>query len=324
METPRMPPACGDRLLEQGWRMATTQPDAWGKPPAELVGTDLVEAPVPGTVAGALERAGCFDRASPQPLNGLDAWYFLDLDGDAPGPARLRFDGLATVAEIFWNGEPVLASRSMFVAQELPVELSGRDRLAICFRALAPHLERRGPRARWRPQMITPPGLRLVRTTVLGYMPGWCPEVHAAGPYRPVKLVRDDPAMPRDIRIRGWLDADGTGRLDVRFAAPGLSGAVSLNCAGHQVELRAQDGVFEGQLALPGVAAWWPHTHGEPALHDVEIVPRQRAEAVLPGCSLDERRHSRSCRRQGALRTVPSAGGGSRHEHAARSGRGDI
>ena len=27
-----------------------------------------------------------------------------------------------------------------------------------------------------------------------------------------------------------------------------------------------------GELRVPGVARWWPHTHGEPALHDVRLV----------------------------------------------------
>ncbi len=263
--------AASERRLDAGWRMATTPAGAWNGPAAAFDAMSTIAAPVPGTVAGALERAGQFDRTDPHPLNGLDAWYFLDLEGEAPGSATLRFEGLATIAEVYWNGEPALTSRSMFIAQELAVTLTGRDRLAICFRALAPHLEKRGPRARWRPQMITPPGLRLVRTTVLGYMPGWCPEIHAAGPYRPVKLIRDGSAAPRDVHISAWLGENGTGRLAVRFVAPGLEGPVLLSCAGQKAEIRKTGEVWEGSLSIPAVSVWWPHTHGDPVLHDVEI-----------------------------------------------------
>ncbi|MFE0016680.1 glycoside hydrolase family 2 protein [Mesorhizobium sp. NPDC059054] len=264
-------PAHGDRRLDQGWRMALTPPGTWGPPPLDAGAFPAVEAPVPGTVAGALERAGQFDRTAPRPLNTSDAWYFLDLAEEAPGPATLHFDGLATIAEIYWNGELVKTSSSMFAGHELAVTLAGNDRLAICFRALAPHLDKRGPRARWRPQMITPPGLRLVRTTVLGYMPGWCPEIHAAGPYRPIRLARPERMLARDVRIMATLDEDGTGQLAVSFAAPGLADPIKIGCAGREIVLSGKDGRFEGRLSIPDVAVWWPRTHGTPALHDVEL-----------------------------------------------------
>src|SRR5690606_38870123 len=134
-------------------------------------------------------RAGRFDRTRPRPLNTSDAWYVLTVEGYGAGPATLAFDGLATIAEVYWNGTLLLSGDSMFMKHQASVRLSGRDELAICLRALAPHLERRGPRARWRPQMITPQGLRLVRTSLLGYMPGWCPEIQPAGPFRPICLI---------------------------------------------------------------------------------------------------------------------------------------
>ncbi|WP_411034534.1 glycoside hydrolase family 2 protein [Shinella sp. BYT-45] len=241
--------------------------------PAALEGrSGSIDAPVPGTVAGALERAGRFDRTAPEPLDHLDAWYVLDLAGEAPGDAVLHFDGLATIAEAWWNGALALSSDSMFVRHDLPVTLTGGDRLVLCFRALKPHLEKRRPRARWRPQMITPQGLRLVRTTLLGRMPGWCPEVHASGPWRPVRLSRCAATVPADVSIAARLEEDGTGRLDVRFD---LDGAVppTVECAG-VAAIAVSDGAgrFTASLAIPHVAAWWPHSHGAPVLHDVHLV----------------------------------------------------
>ncbi len=252
--------------------MSLTAAGAWATPPDGMEETGSIDAPVPGTVAGALERAGRFDRTAPYPLNDKDAWYVLDLAGERPGAATLLFEGLASVAEIYWNGAPVAVSQSMFAPLEVSVTLSGRDRLAICFRALAPHLARKGPRARWRPQMITPQGLRLVRTSLLGYMPGWCPEIHPAGPFRPVRLKCDDGGRrQRDLRLSARLADDGTGHLDLSFIAPGLKEAV-LRCAGRSLAMdRAPDGRFMGRLAIPDVEPWWPHTHGRPALHAVEI-----------------------------------------------------
>jgi beta-mannosidase len=258
--------------LSSGWRMILTPAGAAADPAALADFSGAVDAPVPGTVAGALERAGRFDRTAPEPLDHLDAWYALDLAEEAPGDAVLHFDGLATIAEIWWNGTLLLTSDSMFVRHDLPVTLSGHDRLVLCFRALKPHLEKRGPRARWRPQMITPQGLRLVRTTLLGRMPGWCPEVHAAGPWRPVRLSRPAPALPSGILLSATLDSDGTGRLVVRFALDGAT-AATVECAGISADAVPDgDGSFDATLAIPGVEAWWPRTHGIPALHDVHIV----------------------------------------------------
>ena len=269
------------KRLDRGWRLCLTEAGAWTDPTMRSDDAEVLDAPVPGTVAGALERAGRFDRADPRPLNDLDAWYFLDLAGEEPGPAVVCLEGLATIAEIYWNGQKRLVSGSMFVAHELDVILTGSDRLAICFRALAPHLERRGPRARWRPGMIVPQGLRLVRTTLLGHMPGWCPPVHAVGPYRPVRLHRPQPAAPQDVAIRASLYPDGTGRLAVSFRADAFIGPVELQCAGSSTALaREVDGRWRAELAIPGVEPWWPHTHGRPALHAVEVRAGGQVHAI--------------------------------------------
>ena len=107
-----------------------------------------------GTAAGALTDAGLYDPANPSPLHDKDVWYLRSLAGETPGSAILRFEGLATIADIFVNGALRHASVSMFEPFDLSLDLSGDDELAICFRALAPHLDKRGPRARWRPQMM--------------------------------------------------------------------------------------------------------------------------------------------------------------------------
>lgn len=260
------------RALSTGWRMALTAAGSAADPAALQTLSDVLDAPVPGTVAGALERAGRFDRTAPEPLDHLDAWYVLDLSGEAPGEAVLHFDGLATITEIWWNGALALSSDSMFVRHALPVTLTGNDRLALCFRALKPHLEKRGPRARWRPQMITPQGLRLVRTTLLGRMPGWCPEVHAAGPWRPVRLTRPTPAIASDIRLSARLHENGKGQLEIGFTLDSAAAPI-VECAGVAVEaIPNGDRSFSASLTIPNVEAWWPRTHGSPVLHDISLV----------------------------------------------------
>lgn len=41
-------------------------------------------------------------------------------------------------------------------------------------------------------------------------------------------------------------------------------------CAGYSINLsKGEDGKLLGELLIPGVEIWWPHTHGRPALHDI-------------------------------------------------------
>ncbi len=266
-------PSYGGELLSEGWTLTLTPADAYARPADIPPDAGTITAPVPGTVAQALEAVGQFDRLAPKPLNGLDAWYRLTLISDEAGRGTLHFRGLATIAEIFLNGALVANSSSMFEAQDVSVELTGADELAICFRALAPRLERTGPRARWRPQMMSTQGLRLIRTTALGYMPGWCPEIHAAGPWRPIRLLRD---IHRRFDLRSFhseLSSDGTGIVRVSINVANAPASVEIGC-GDQWSALATSGngvVFEGEIRLVDVEPWWPATHGKPALHEITL-----------------------------------------------------
>ncbi|MCJ9723194.1 glycoside hydrolase family 2 protein, partial [Agrobacterium sp. BETTINA12B] len=130
-----------------------------------------------------------------------------------------------------------------------------------------------GPRARWRPQMITPQGLRLVRTTLLGHMPGWCPEIHAVGPWRPVSLLRPHKPVIRDLSLRPDLLEDGEGRLYASLSIERHVSDVTLRCGEvEQAFERDSHGRCTAILKIPRVTPWWPRTHGTPYLYDVTLV----------------------------------------------------
>ncbi len=266
-----MHPAKG-QLLSEGWTLTLTEPDAFETPTEIPVDAETITAPVPGTVAQALEVLGKFDRLDPKPLNIYDAWYRLTLISEHVGPATLRFEGLATVSEIFLNGERVAHSASMFEALDVPFDLSGADELAICFRALAPRLERLGPRARWRPQMMNSQGLRLIRTTALGHMPGWCPEIHAVGPWRPIRLIRHDEHVFDVLAFQSELDAEHTATLRLSVKTNHHASTVEITCGDVSAPLTSNEkNTFEGMLRLDNIEPWWPATHGTPTLHDVGL-----------------------------------------------------
>ncbi len=109
--------------------------------------------------------------------------------------------------------------------------------------------------------------------TLLGHMPGWCPEIHAVGPYRAVTRVADrGPVLAHTLSA--WrCGTDGVIRVRLRCRA--LSAAEQPACllAGGLTATLLPDraGWLAAELRIPDAAPWWPHTHGTPALHDVEI-----------------------------------------------------
>ncbi len=255
-----------------GWSWLATAADAVATP-ADLPETgDWQEAAVPGTVAGTLRTLGRLDDASANAIGHQDHWYRTRLTEPLNG--RLRFEGLATVTEIWVGGAKQADSASMFAPVELAVDCPAATEIALCFRALAPKLAAAPRRSRWRPAMIQPNGLRWFRTSALGSMPGWCPPGLPTGPYRPV------------LRIENQAGAAQIEAIDLRTSYDGQTGAIALSltlaassqlprsalvrCAGGEAALYADgDSRLAGTLSLSGITPWFPHTHGDPALHDL-------------------------------------------------------
>jgi beta-mannosidase len=231
--------------------------------------------PAPGA-GSSWERATLAAGASAAPPNGAtpwepvtlpavgsdaeDHWFRTRLDVEEAG-TRLRLPGLATVCDVFLDGEHVLTSESMFLEHELPVE-PGSHELVVCARALQPLLGApRRPRARWRTRVVGDGNLRWFRTTLLGRAPGFASGPPVVGPWRAPEL-RGPRALLLDVRTA--LDG-GDGVLEV--ACPAEAGALDVSVAGVSARLPAGGGT----VRLPRPERWWPHTHGEPALHELRV-----------------------------------------------------
>jgi beta-mannosidase len=275
--------------LDDGWAATATAAGLW--PDATAVGeSSWTPAQAPGTAAGALRDAGRWQVGETRDLDAEDWWFRTSFDSDPVAPDEellLRFDGLATVAEVYLNGALVLESDSMFATHTLDVGgvLHERNELIICCRALAPLLRvRRRPRARWRTR-VADGGLRFFRTMLLGRAPGFAPGPAAVGPWRPITLERRRGLAVDELALRPRLrGADGV--LEVRVQLRGLAGCTPESV---EVELSGPSGTHRtplalsaggdltavealGELRVADVARWWPHTHGEPALHEVRLL----------------------------------------------------
>ncbi len=287
-----MDPALTDRarvsghertFLTAGWQAASVEQ---GRPvPTEMDDLAWIPAAVPGTAAGALRDAGL-------PIAELDAqeWWFRTSFEAAPvGPGEevvLGLDGLATLAEVFLNGERILASESMFARHAIDVGslLVARNELAIRFRPLGPELDRqRSPRARWRTRLVANNNLRWFRSMLIGRIPGFAPGPPAVGPWRGAWLERRRGLVIESLQLRPRLDGDdGILALNVRLrgvAGPlhapielELEGPTGIHRAAMSVSADDQVLAASAELRIVGVARWWPHTHGDPALYRVRLI----------------------------------------------------
>jgi beta-mannosidase len=271
--------------LAARWRLCATAPGA-APPDTDAPGwRDIAGA---GTVAAALRGRGewSLDGAAAE-LDAHDWWYEATLDAPPDGCSVLGFDGLATLADTWLNGKPLLSSNSMFLAHACDAGALLRhdvpNRLLIRCAALAPALAQRRPRPRWRTPMVAHQQLRWLRTSLLGRTPGWSPPVAPVGPWRPLWWATPEDAAV-DWRMQTAVHG-GTGQAALHLEAPegwwrqfeSVEVVLSRHGRSHRERLqRADAGAASARLVVPHVALWWPHTHGEPALYAVELHLQQR------------------------------------------------
>ncbi len=226
--------------------------------PSTLPEQGWLGATVPGTVAQIVPEAD---------LESQDWWYRCALPPTEQA-SELVFEGLATICEVFLDGQRRLGTGNMFRRWTLALEPGARA-LALVFRSLDAELSARRPRPRWKTALVTEQKLRFVRTSLAGRIPGWTPPFPAIGPWRPVRLR----ARNQGCRVR----VEGR---SVRVQAPPGS---LLRLGERTHELPGGEGSFE----LP--QAWWPHTHGEPTLVDwaLELEGRELDRGRIGARTLD-------------------------------------
>ncbi|NPC57363.1 glycoside hydrolase family 2 protein [Caenimonas soli] len=272
--------------MSSNWQMCACAPgnDTRSAPPEGCEWLSIDELAPAAAALRALEQWSL--KGPARRFDAQEWWYRLEFDAQGlkqGDRAILGFDGLATVAQVWLNGETLLGSTNMFLAHECDVSRQLREKdnsLVMRFSALDSQLEVRRKRPRWRTPMVAHQQLRWFRTTLLGRTSGWSPPAAVVGPWKPVWLEQSSDARIQDLHVEASVEG-GQGIVNCRLEfAPGagrLPQAIALRlerggCVAVQRLDRAGDAaVFSGQLHIGDVDLWWPHTHGEPALYEARL-----------------------------------------------------
>lgn len=265
-----------DLLAGVTWQCASCPPGTFDDPARLIeIGTWL-PAEVPGTAAGALADAGV--QGADHRDYDRDDWWFRCRFTSTAGSWRLSAGGLATVADVWVDGQFLWHSENMFRSAARTITLeAGPHELVIRCAALAPILGVRRPRPRWKTYLVGHQNLRWLRTSLLGRIPGWAAVPAPVGPWRPVRLTPANAPVPADVHLLARCDGVG-GVVDVSFRMPhdpGRRDPARLHAgeaiAPISVRADGDDLVATGRIRIPTIERWWPHTHGPQPLYDVFV-----------------------------------------------------
>lgn len=278
-----------DRLTFGPWSLLGRLPGASAPPVFSTADGRWLPAVVPGTVAQALDAAGEWDFAQPTDVDAQEWWYrttfaFPKVDGGRP--YRICFDGLATSTDVWLNGRKILSANNMFRSYSVDVDtiLEDDNELLLCFHSLTELLKQKRPRPRWKTNLVGNQQLRWHRTSLVGRIPGWAPCAPAVGPWRDVR-IEAGPLLLDDVRIMPTL-VGTTGVVTITATVRGGAALqhATLVVGDHRAPLSivpAADGRhIAGELRIPNVPLWSPHTHGTPHLSACRLTLEVDGETI--------------------------------------------
>ncbi len=279
----------GSESLLGAWRAAKT-PAGQVTDPGQLhvAPPQWIAADGPTTAAAALRRAGRFDPECSPDFDADDWWFQCRFQADPSAPAgAIRFEGLATHADVWLDGVLLGTTDNMFRSFRFPIAglAAGEHDLSIRCRSLTVDLARKRPRPRSKTLLVSHQQLRWQRTTLLGRIPAWCPPIAPVGPWRPVLMEPVAPVTVERVRLIPRLDrGSGVVDVDLLVTAEQLTGA-SLRVGGVvQAFVTTAEGRFQrlrGAVTVPGARLWWPHTHGGQPRYQVEVQLEVGGEVVV-------------------------------------------
>lgn len=276
----------GKIFLDDDWSVFSSLPGEYQTPSEfDFNCKQTVQTSVPGTIAKALNliQPECWTPS--KEYDAFDWWYQKDFQLDKScNHQLLTLEGLATLAIVWLNGHQIVTSDNMFHLHEVDVSahlIEGTNTLTILFKSLALELNKKHPRPKWKTKLVSQQSLRWFRTTLLGRIPGWTPPVSPVGPWKPIFLAEN--SKPRNINI----NTSAIGRTGlVRFSCDIIprtkieSANLNINGVDYALSINKREKIYElsGEIELSDVQLWWPHTHGEPKLYQIDLIIKTQSK----------------------------------------------
>jgi beta-mannosidase len=299
-------------FLHSGWELLGVVAGLYNSPKdLEQVASDAAvwrAAIVPGTVAQSLGiRIDGPDSGAVNSVNSLDSldskdWWYrcrFSAPGDRGVEQYLRFEGLATLADVWLNGQLVLSTRNMFVPYSCRIDenLRPENELMIRFKSLDAELSVRRPRPKWKTALVSQQNLRWIRTTLLGRIPGWTPPIAPVGPWKSISIETHDRVHLEKLDLQSmvrdsvpWVEVSakvvGQAQRGERVEAAVLhigKDSFPLTITAGQDDSQAAR--ISGAFSVPNAPLWWPHTHGEPSLQRCRIELKLKSSNVDIDCA---------------------------------------
>ena len=266
--------------LTHNWRVQRTDPGQYDCPEQVKTASSPELGPVSAPITVASLMADSHPIEELTDLDGSDWWYSTEFDlDDAAARHTLVFDGLATLCEIWLNDEKILQTDNMFRGYRADVtgKLGPHNQLVLCFRSVKQALEGFKKRPRWKTKLVEHQQLRWVRTSLLGYIPGWTPPAKPIGIWRGVRLESASAVCLNDFSLQTTF-VNSIGVLHLKADISNLTEEpceilLELNGETHTLFTGSAAIIqLDKELHLPDVGAWMPHTHGEATLYPYRFI----------------------------------------------------
>jgi len=267
--------------LSEPWRVWKASPNQYDSPNwIQSASDSSLPATAPQTVASLL-----LDSA-PQPIESLfdlddfDWWYAHEFDKPQTGIKHfIHFEGLASIADIWLNGEFLLHTENMFRTYRVDVteKLQPKNELVICFRSLKQALETPRKRPRWKTRLVEHQNLRWIRTSLFGSIPGWTPPIKPIGIWRELWLESANAACLNDFSLQTTLQ-NKTGILHLQADINNLTEQpckilLEINGETHSLFSGSAPIIqLDKEIHVQNIRAWMPHTHGTPNLYQSRLL----------------------------------------------------
>ena len=197
---------------------------------------------------------------------------------------RLKFEGIDTLADIYFNGNHLGVADNMHRVWEYPVkslaaESGGVNTIRVRFHSPLSFIKEAYEKSPYDGSPEAMQGFPLLRKSHCSFGWNWGPSLPDAGLFRPVSLVGVEQAEIRDVWIR-QIHREGTVSLSCDIAVESVCDTVctcELKVTGPKGDTsvsqlqRKNDGFFGG-IVIDNPELWWPNGYGSQPLYRVEAV----------------------------------------------------